>query len=83
MENLNNTHRIIGEEPSRRGVKDNVVVIESILPRKFPGVDDTVVPDNFRVISDLSFQVMSKEVNPRGQRSRLLWTAAERALHIE
>jgi hypothetical protein len=76
-------YRIIGEKPSRRRIEYNVVIIESILPREFPGVNDTVVPDHLYMISDLGFQVMSKEVNPCGQRSRLFWTAAEGALHVE
>ena len=70
--NFNNTHRIISKEPGRRRIEHKIVVIESVLPRKVPSVDNTVIPDRFRVISDRCFQVMSEEVNPCGQRSRLL-----------
>lgn len=53
------------------------------MPRKIPSVDDTIIPDYFRMVSDLRFQVMSKKVNPRSQRSGLFWAAAERAFHVE
>jgi hypothetical protein len=59
------------------------VAIEPVLPRKIPSVDDTVIPDYFRMVSDLCFQVMSEKVNPRSQRSGLFWAAAERTFHVE